>query len=131
MRTTVFLLAFWVSQIILQWFFAWGAGDPRRWWLAFILGNLSGLIGTAFLLKLYGYGNAGLACALGMGGSFILAQLTLALATWRSPSLGQWACIVLIAAGMSGYALLGKPATAEAERPAGAAVLPATAASSP
>jgi hypothetical protein len=110
-KIVLLLVLFWTTQVIAQGLFGWGVLESRRWWTAFILGNGVGLIGTVFLLKLYAGGDTGLACALAAGGAFVLSQIILALVAWRAPTLGQWACIVFIAAGMTGYALLGKSAT--------------------
>ena len=108
MRTILLLILFWSMQAAAQAAFGWGALVPSRWMAGFLIGNAIGVSSIFVLMRLYTGGDAGLACALGVGGAFVAGQIALAMVTRQSPALGQWACIALIAVGMVGYAVLAR-----------------------
>jgi len=110
MKTAILLVIFWGMQAAAQAAFGWGSSTPGRWLPGFIIGNVIGVSSIMVLMRLYAGGDAGLACALGVGGAFVAGQIALAVITRQPPTLSQWGCIALIAAGMMGYALLAKPA---------------------
>jgi hypothetical protein len=112
MRTILLLILFWSMQAAAQAAFGWGALVPSRWMAGFLIGNAIGASSIFVLMQLYGGGNAGLACALGVGGAFVAGQIALAMVTRQSPAFGQWACIALIVAGMVGYVLLARSTNA-------------------
>jgi hypothetical protein len=108
MRTILLLILFWSMQAAAQAAFGWGALVPSRWMAGFLIGNAIGVSGIFVLMQLYTGGDAGLVCALGVGGAFVAGQIALAMVTRQSPALGQWACIALIVAGMVGYVFLAR-----------------------
>jgi hypothetical protein len=109
---TILLIIFWSMQAAAQAAFGWGASFPSRWMAGFLIGNAIGVSSIFVLMRLYASGDAGLACALGVGGAFVAGQIALAMVTRQTPALGQCACIALIAAGMVGYAFLARPTNA-------------------
>jgi len=109
MKIVVLLTIFWAMQAAAQAAFGFGSSAPSRWWVGFVIGNIIGVSSIMVLMRLYAGGDTGLACALGTGGAFVAGQIALAIVSRQPPALGQWACILIIAAGMTGYALLAKP----------------------
>jgi hypothetical protein len=76
---TILLIIFWSMQAAAQAAFGWGASFPSRWMAGFLIGNAIGVSSIFVLMRLYASGDAGLACALGVGGAFVAGQIALAM----------------------------------------------------
>ena len=87
-------------QVIAQLLFKWGSASDGRWWWGFLGGNLFGFSSIWLLMLVYKSMNPNLALGICGGGSFLLAQLALAL-VFKSPvSLLQWGGVAAIVFGM-------------------------------
>jgi hypothetical protein len=124
-RTILLLVLFWTMQAAAQGAFGWGALASGRWLAGFVSGNVIGVCSIFVLMRLYSLGNAGLACALGVGGAFVAGQIAIALVSGTRPSLPQWGCIFLIAVGMIGYAQAASPSV-EPTAPSGSSEIEPT-----
>lgn len=124
-RTILLLVLFWTMQAAAQAAFGWGALATGRWLAGFVSGNVIGVCSIFVLMRLYAQGNAGLACALGVGGAFVAGQIAIALVSGTRPSLPQWGCILLIAVGMIGYAQAASPSV-EPTAPSGSSEIEPT-----
>lgn len=106
----VYLVIFWVMQVVAQVLFKWGSMSESRWLLGFLGGNLFGFSSIWLLMLVYKAINPNIAFGIATGGAFILGQIALALAFKSKVSPMQWAGIVAIVAGMMAVAV-GKPWT--------------------
>ena len=91
---------FWAMQVIAQLFFKWGSTSEARWLWGFIGGNAFGLTSVWLLMVIYKAMNPNVALGIGMGGSFLLSQLALALVFKSEVSFSQWGGVFAIVAGV-------------------------------
>ena len=105
------ILVFWAMQVATNLLFKWGSTAPGRWAWGFFGGHLFGVSSIAFLMLLYKTMNPNVALGVCLGGSFLLAQIALAVVYRSSLTPIQYAGIVTITMGMVMLAL-GKPGAA-------------------
>jgi len=96
MAITIFL----TMQVIAQLFFKWGSMVEGRWWRGFLGGNLFGFSSIWLLMLVYRSMNPNVALGICGGGSFLLAQLALAVVFKSGLSVTQWGGVAAIFAGM-------------------------------
>lgn len=77
-RITSVVLVFWAMQIVAQLLFKWGSNTPGRWAMGFFGGHAFGVTSIVFLMLLYKTMNPNVALGLCIGGSFLAAQIALA-----------------------------------------------------
>lgn len=101
----VFLPIFWATNILAYVAFKYGsaAGDKhsRRWLICFVGGNLAGISGVYFVMRVYGMmpDNSNLAAALANCGAFIGSQLVLAWLFRSKLTRAQWVGVCLVVLG--------------------------------
>jgi multidrug transporter EmrE-like cation transporter len=88
MKTSLYLILFWLMQMVAQLFFKWGSIVESRWTTGFIVGNLFGFSSIWLLMLVYKSVPANVALALGTAGAFLFGQIGLAIA-FKSP-LTPW-----------------------------------------
>ena len=99
-RIVVYLMVFWLMQIIAQVFFKWGSTSESRWLWGFLGGNLFGFSSIWLLMLLYKAMNPNIALGIATGGAFLLSQVALTL-VFRSRMVPmQMVGIVAIVVGM-------------------------------
>lgn len=123
LRMTVYLVIFWLMQVVAQWLFKWGSTAESRWLWGFWGGNLFGFSSIWLLMILYKEMSPNVALGIGVGGSFLLSQVALMLIFKSRVAPAQWAGILAIAFGMIALAVGAqspgeKPAPATTERTA-------------
>ena len=91
---------FWVMQVIAQILFKWGSTSEARWLWGFIGGNAFGFSSIWLLMATYKVMNPNVALGIGVGGSFLLSQLALALVFKSEVSFWQWGGVFAIVAGV-------------------------------
>ena len=96
----VHLFVFWFMQAAAQVLFKYGSDHPARWLPCFFAGHLFGVPSIIFLMALYKVMNPNLALGLGAGGAFLSAQLAIAAVFRSSPTVWQYAGMVMITGGM-------------------------------
>ncbi|MDO9543041.1 MAG: hypothetical protein Q7J98_12065 [Kiritimatiellia bacterium] len=94
------ILLFWAMQVIAQLLFKWGSDTPGRWAWGFFGGHLFGVSSIAFLMLLYKTMDPNVALGLCLGGSFLAAQVALAIVCRSGLALTQYAGILAITVGM-------------------------------
>ena len=94
------ITAFLAMQVIAQLFFKWGTAADGRWWCGFLGGNLFGFSSIWLLMLVYRSMNPNVALGICGGGSFLLAQLALAVVFRSDISVTQWGGVAAIFAGM-------------------------------
>jgi multidrug transporter EmrE-like cation transporter len=100
MSTPVIPIAFLVMQVSANLIFKYGSSAPSRWLICFIVGNIIGASSIFFMMKLYERLNVNIAMAIGGGGTFLLAQLALAVVFHSRLAPLQWAGIAMVGVGM-------------------------------
>jgi drug/metabolite transporter (DMT)-like permease len=102
MRTmiVVWLLSFYVFQIVAALLFKFGADHPEHFWHGFLAGNVFGASSIYFLMKLYTLMQVNLAGAIAGGGTFILAQIALVLVFRERLTVIQYAGLLAITFGI-------------------------------
>ena len=91
---------FWIMQVIANLLFKWGSASDSRWLWGFLGGNAFGFSSIWLMMTAYKLMNPNIALGICGGGSFLLAQLALAV-VFKSPvSLSQWGGVAAIAGGM-------------------------------
>lgn len=98
--TSVAIVVFLAMQVIAQLFFKWGSTPNGRWWWGFLGGNLFGFSSIWLLMLVYRSVNPNSALGICGGGSFLLAQLALAIVFSSHISVTQWAGVAAIFIGM-------------------------------
>jgi len=104
----VYLVIFWMMQVIAQVLFKWGSSSESRWLWGFFGGNFFGFSSIWLLMLMYKTINPNVALGISTGGAFLLGQIALALAFKSKVTLMQWAGIVAIVVGIMALAV-GKP----------------------
>ncbi|MBN1553583.1 MAG: hypothetical protein JXA11_02475 [Phycisphaerae bacterium] len=94
------LVIFIFMQVLCHLGLKYASTAPRRYIPFFILGNGVGLISTCILIWVYRRMNANIAMGLGIGVSFMLTQIALAILFKSALSWPQWLGIVLAASGL-------------------------------
>jgi len=94
------ILLFWAMQIVAQLLFKWGSAAPGRWAMGFFGGHAFGVTSVVFLMLLYKTMNPNVALGLCLGGSFLAAQIALALVFRSGIGTVQYVGIAAMAAGM-------------------------------
>ena len=98
---TIFLVAvFWALQVTAQVLFKWGSDTPGRGIVGFFGGHAFGVTSIIFLMLLYKIINPNLALGLCFGGSFLVAQVALAVMSRTALTAAQTVGIITITAGM-------------------------------
>jgi len=103
--TIIYLLIFWVMQVIAQIIFKWGSASGSRWLWGFLGGNLFGFSSIWLLMLLYKTINPNVAFGIAGGGAFLLSQIALAIIFSSKVTTIQWAGIVAIVLGMMALAM--------------------------
>lgn len=104
-KVIIYLIIFWVMQVIAQILFKYGSLSERNWLIGFIGGNLFGFSSIWLLMLLYKNINVNVALGLAGGGAFLLSQIVLAVLFRTSLTPVQWMSVVLITIGMIGLCL--------------------------
>jgi len=99
-KAAVYLIIFWVMQILAQVFFKWGSFSKARWLVGFLIGNFFGFSSMWLLMIMYKLISPNIALALGAGGAFLLTQLVFYWFFKTSLTFLQWIGILGIAFGM-------------------------------
>ena len=99
-RITTVVLVFWSMQVVAQLLFKWGSSTPGRWAMGFFGGHAFGVTSIVFLMLLYRTMNPNVALGLCIGGSFLAAQLALAVVFRTGIGALQYCGIVAMAVGM-------------------------------
>ena len=99
-RVVAIVALFWAMQVVAQLFFKWGSDTPGRAVFGFLTGQAFGVTSIVLLMLLYRMMNANLALGICFGGSFLAAQIALAVVYRTGLATTQYAGIVAIAAGM-------------------------------
>lgn len=106
--TMVCLGLFWVMQVVATVLIKYGSTTPSRWLVGFVLGNVLLVASVWLLMKVYAQMNPHIALALAGGGSFILAQIAIAIVFHSRPTPMQWVGIIAMAAGMAVTSSMGR-----------------------
>jgi multidrug transporter EmrE-like cation transporter len=99
-KIIIYMLVFWLMQVIAQLLFKWGSTTESRWIGGFLLGNLFGFSSIWLLMLIYKEMNPNVALGLAMGGAFLLAQVALIIVLKSDVTLVQWFGIVSIVVGI-------------------------------
>ncbi len=99
-RIVVYLVVFWLMQVVAQLFFKWGSGCEARWIWGFLAGNLFGFSSIWLLMLMYKSMNPNIALGIATGGALLLSQVVIFLVFNSKVSAMQWAGIIAIAVGM-------------------------------
>jgi small multidrug resistance pump len=91
---------FCAMQVVAQLFFKWGSTSDARWLRGFLGGNVLGFSSIWLLMLVYKSINPNIALGICGGGSFLLAQLALALVFKSEVSFVQWGGVLAIVAGI-------------------------------
>lgn len=97
----VWLIVFWIMQIVAHVLFKFGSASTSRWVPCFVGGNVVGVSSILILMKLYATMNPNVALGLALGGGFLCAQAAIAIIFRSSVSIPQYAGILAIAIGMT------------------------------
>ena len=100
LRVAIYLLVFWMMQVIAQIFFKWGSGSESRWLWGFFGGNLFGFSSIWLMMLIYKAINPNIALGLSAGGAFLLGQLALFVFFRSKVAPLQWAGILAIVVGI-------------------------------
>ncbi|MBF0558289.1 MAG: hypothetical protein HQL08_05875 [Nitrospirae bacterium] len=106
-KVAVYLLIFWLMQVVAQVLFKWGSGSESRWMLGFIGGNLFGFSSIWLLMLIYKAINPNVALGISTGGAFLLGQVALAIAFRSRVAPLQLAGIAAIVVGIIALSLGG------------------------
>jgi len=99
-RVAVYMLVFWLMQVVAQLFFKWGTTSEARWIWGFLGGNLFGFSSIWLLMLVYKAIHPNVALGIAIGGSFLLSQVALTFAFKSQVTPLQWAGIAAIALGI-------------------------------
>jgi len=99
-RILIFLVFFWVTQIIAQIMLKWGSTSDTRWLWGFLSGNTLSILSLWFLMLIYKNINPNVALGIAIGGSFLLCQVALALVFRVKVLPIQWFGVATIVAGI-------------------------------
>lgn len=99
-RLSLYLLVFWLMQVVAQLFFKWGSASSANWLWGFLGGNLFGFSSIWLLMLVYRDINPNVALGLATAGGFLFSQIALALVFKTTISPMQWAGILAIIAGV-------------------------------
>jgi multidrug transporter EmrE-like cation transporter len=94
------LAAFCTMQLACTVLFKFGSTAPSRWVPSFVVANLIGVSSTWMLMLLYRHLHANVAMGLGVGISFMLGQVALALLFRTGLSAVQSAGVALVTLGL-------------------------------
>ena len=100
MKTYLYLIIFWLMQVVAQVLFKWGSVSESRWLIGFIVGNLFGFSSIWLLMYVYRVMNPNVALALATAGAFLLSQIGLSVAFKAQVSMWQIIGILTIVAGV-------------------------------
>lgn len=103
------LAVFIVMQVLCQLGLKFASTTPQRLVPFFIIGNGIGVASTLILIWVYRRMNPNVALGLGIGSSFVLAQLAIAILFKSALSWPQWAGIGLVATGLFLLAFFTRP----------------------
>ena len=95
---------FLLFQVIACVFFKWGSLAPEKYWYGFGFGNLFGMVSIIMLINVYKVLHPSAVLAICTGGAFVLSQIALLAVYRQAISLGGWAGIALITAGIMVFA---------------------------
>lgn len=99
-RLVVYLMIFWIMQVIAQLFFKWGSATDARWIWGFLGGNLFGFSSIWLLMLMYKTMNPNIALGIATGGALLLSQIIMFMVFNSKVAPLQWVGIVAIAVGM-------------------------------
>ena len=99
-RILIFLMFFWVTQIIAQIMLKWGSTSDTRWLWGFLSGNFLSVLSLWFLMLIYNNMNPNVALGIAIGGSFLFCQIALSLVFKVKIFPIQWLGIVAILVGI-------------------------------
>lgn len=99
MRVWIILGMFVLFQIIASLFFKAGSVHEKYFVHFFLAANVFGMSSTWILMVVYKYMDANVAIAIGVGVSFLLTQLLLAVIFGTKMVFYQWVGIVLMFCG--------------------------------
>jgi len=99
-KLVLLVVVFWSMQVAANLLFKWGTVAPGRWAWGFFGGHLFGVTSIAFMMLLYRTMNPNVAQGICLGGSFLLAQVALALVYRSSLGPAQYAGILAMTVGM-------------------------------
>lgn len=105
---SVYLVIFWVMQVVAQVLFKWGSTSESRWLWGFFGGNLFGFSSIWLLMLVYKNINPNIALGFAFGGAFLASQIALVLVFKSKMGLMQCVGVVAIVIGMI-VLLIGKP----------------------
>ena len=100
LRIAVYLLIFWLMQVIAQVLFKWGSMSEPRWIWGFLGGNVFGFSSIWLLMLVYKAINPNIALGIATGGSFFLSQVVIVFAFKSKVLPVQWIGIAAIVIGM-------------------------------
>ena len=96
----IYLIIFWIMQVIAQIFFKWGSLSDSRWILGFLGGNLFGFTSIWLLMLMYKTMNPNIVLEIATGGALLCSQIIICVIFSSKVAPMQWAGIVAIAIGM-------------------------------
>ncbi|MGD0282536.1 MAG: hypothetical protein ABSB95_09260 [Dissulfurispiraceae bacterium] len=111
LRVAIYLLVFWMMQVIAQVFFKWGSVSESRWLWGFIGGNLFGFSSIWLLMLIYKAINPNIALGISAGGAFLLSQFALSVVFRTKVAPLQWAGVLAIVVGIIALAAGGTKST--------------------
>lgn len=100
LRIAVYLLIFWLMQVIAQVLFKWGSMSESRWVWGFLGGNIFGFSSIWLLMLMYKAINPNVALGIATGGAFLLSQVALVVVFKSRVAPAQWVGIAAIVIGM-------------------------------
>lgn len=104
LRVAIYLLVFWLMQVIAQSLFKWGSMSGSQWLWGFLGGNLFGFSSIWLLMLMYKSINPNVALGIALGGGFLFSQIAFVLIFKSKVTPVQWAGIVAIVAGITALA---------------------------
>ena len=96
----VYLIAYWLMQVLQQIVFKWGSLSESRWAWGFWGGNLIGFSSIWLLMRVYKAMSPNVAFGVATGGAFLLCQIAIFFVFKSKLAPLQWAGIVAIVVGM-------------------------------
>lgn len=112
MQFVLYLLGFWAMQIVAAVAFRWGAEPDHgrmRWLTGFLVGNAIAIASIWILMLLFQQANVNVAYGIGVGGAFLLAQLSISYVFRSRLRPLQYGGLVAMTTGMLLLGLGGAP----------------------
>ena len=94
------LIIFWLMQAAVHVIFKYGGMHSKYYLACFIVANVIGVSSTLLLIQLYKNMSPPLVLGLGIGGSFLAAQLVMAICYQYRINVLQWVAISAIVTGI-------------------------------